>query len=84
MILKARLQNNVLKVYLPLREPKASASGKNLVIATTMGCARLGVEYQGQPVLLIANAIIRNSKHPVEKTQEQSKKKAGSMAAQPK
>ncbi len=82
--LKAKLTDNVLKTYLPLREPKPSASGKNLVIATTMGCARLEVEYQGQQVLLNANALIRNPEHPVEKTQEPSKKKVGSKAAQPK
>jgi hypothetical protein len=82
--LKAKLTDNVLKIYLPLREPKPSASGKNLVIATTMGCTRLEVEYQGQQVLLNANAMIRNSEHPVEKKQEPSKKTLGSRAAKPK
>jgi hypothetical protein len=74
MSIKAKLTDDVLKVYLPLCEPKVSKSGKSLVIASTMGPAGTGVEYQGQPVLLVANAIIRNPEYQPGKTQKPQKK----------
>jgi hypothetical protein len=80
MFIKARLEDDVLKVYLPLREPKVSKSGKTMVIATTMGPAGTSVEYKGQQVLLVANAIIRNSEHKDGKTQQARKKTSGSKA----
>jgi hypothetical protein len=68
------LRNNILKIYLPLQQPKISKSGKNLTIASSFGPAGTGVEYEGQPVLVVANAFVRNSEHPGGKTQEPSKK----------
>jgi hypothetical protein len=84
MVIRAKLTDDVLKFYLPLRKPKVSGSGKNLVIATTMGPASTGVEYEGQQVLVVANAFVRNSEHPAGKTQEPSKKTSGPKAAKPK
>ena len=61
MIKGARLKRNVLRVELVVRdEPKVSGSGKNIVIASTMGAKGTGIEYEGQEIYLIANAFIRN------------------------
>jgi hypothetical protein len=77
MFIKARLEDDVLKVYLPLREPKASVSGKNLVIATSRGPAGTDVEYKGQQVRVVANAYVRNSEYRVRKTKQARKKTSG-------
>jgi hypothetical protein len=79
MVVKTKLTDDVLKFYLPLRNPKVSGSGKNLVIATTMGPAGTGVEYEGQPVLVVANAFVRNPEH-----QEARMKRSEAKAAKPK
>jgi hypothetical protein len=80
MVVKARLKDEVLKIYLPLREPRISKSGKTMVIATTMGPAGTGIEYNGQQILVVANAIIRNSEQKGGKTQEPRKKTSGVKA----
>jgi excisionase family DNA binding protein len=84
MAVRAKLTDDVLKFYLPLRKPKVSGSGKNLVIATTMGPASTGVEYEGQPVLVVANAFVRNPEHQPGKTQEPRMKRSEAKAAKPK
>ena len=84
MFIKAKLTDDVLKFYLALRKPKVSGSGKNLVIATTMGPAGTGVEYEGQPVLVVANAFVRNPENQAGKTQRAEKKTSGSKVAKPK
>jgi hypothetical protein len=60
MFVKTRLKDDVLKIYLTIRKPKVSGSGKNLVIATTMGPAGTGSKYKGQDITVVANAYIRN------------------------
>jgi len=84
MVVRAKLTDDVLKFYLPLRTPKVSGSGKNLVIATTMGPAGTGVEYEGQPVLVVANAFVRNPEHQPGKAQEARKKRSQAKTAKPK
>ena len=74
MAIRAKLSDDVLKFYLRLREPKLSGSGKNLVIATTRGPAHTGIEYNGQEVLLVANAFIPNPKDNVVKMRRAQKK----------
>jgi hypothetical protein len=70
MVIKTKLTNDILKVYLPLRNPKVSASGKNIVIATTRGPAGTDVEYEGQEILVVANAFIKNSEHQARRTEK--------------
>ena len=84
MFIKAKLADNVMKFYLPLRKPKVSGSGKSLVIATTMGPAGTGVEYEGQQVLVVANAFVRNTERNPGKTQEPGKRKSEAKPAKPK
>lgn len=60
MTVQARISGNVLRIKIPLQEPKVSGSGKNKVIATTSGVKKTGIEYQGSEVYVIANAFIPN------------------------
>jgi len=62
MAIKARLKDNVLKIYLPIGEPKVSGSGKTLVIASTRGPAVTKIQHEGQNVIVNANAYIKNTK----------------------
>jgi hypothetical protein len=84
MVVRAKLTDDVLKFYLPLRKPKVSGSGKNLVIATTMGPAGTAIEFEGQPVLVVANAFVRNPEHQPGKAQEPRKNKSQAKASKPK
>jgi len=84
MVVKTKLSGNVLKVYMPLRKPKLSASGKNIVIATTRGPAGTSVEYEGHKVLVVANAFIKNSEQQPERTRDPREKNAAAKDAKPK
>lgn len=57
MAIKARFNddNSELTVTLPV-EPKESSTGKTLVIASTRGNIRTGLEYQDKEVHLGVNA----------------------------
>jgi hypothetical protein len=62
MSLKSKLKDNVLCFQLPLQEPKVSASGKTVVVATTRGQVNTGIDYKGSDIILIANAYVANNK----------------------
>jgi hypothetical protein len=47
-----------LNIVLPLQEPKESASGKTLVIASTHGNVKLAQNYKGKTVTVGVNAYI--------------------------
>lgn len=61
MRIRAKLKNDYLRLELPLQEPKVSGSKKNRVIATTKGRVNTGIEYEGQEIMVVANAFIENS-----------------------
>ena len=49
-----------LTLVLDLQEPKPSASGKTLVVATTHGNQPTDVTVNGKPVIVGVNAYIHN------------------------
>lgn len=59
MAIKATLNeaNDKLEISLPV-EPRKSASGKTLVLASTRGNIRTGIEYKGREVMLGVNAYV--------------------------
>jgi len=52
MISKAKLKNKVIIIELPLQEPKVSASGKGIVVATTKGPFNTGIDYEGKDLFI--------------------------------
>jgi hypothetical protein len=58
-MLKASIKNNLLLLEIPLQEPRPSASGKTLVVASTNGNTTTTVEVNGQPVIIGLNAYIK-------------------------
>ena len=63
MISKARLKDEVLIIELSLQEPKPSASGKGIVIATTRGPFNTGIDFKGSDIFVVANAYVKNPKY---------------------
>lgn len=57
--MKAEIKDGNLIITIPMQEPRASASGKTLVVATTSGNVKTGVEVNGQEVILGLNAYIK-------------------------
>ena len=57
--MKAEIKDGNLIVTIPLQEPKASTSGKTLVVASTHGNVDSGVQVQGHKVMLGLNAYIK-------------------------
>jgi hypothetical protein len=57
--MKAEIKDGNLVITIPLQEPTASASGKTLVVASTHGNVKAGVQVQGQDVMLGLNAYIK-------------------------
>lgn len=56
--MKAEIKGNTLIITLPLQEPKASSSGKTMIIAGTGGFAATDVQHKGKAVKISVNAII--------------------------
>lgn len=73
MAVKATLKNGILKCEFSIQKPKASASGKNLVLASTRGQFNTGLDYEGSEILLIANAYIENTED-IKPTKKKHKK----------
>ncbi len=63
MTVRARIDGDILRIKLPLQEPKISATGKSKVIATTRGAKNTGIEFGGSDVYIVANAFIANTKN---------------------
>ena len=55
--IKCTIADDVLTITLPV-EARKSASGKTLVIASTRGNIRTGLEYKGEQVFLGVNAYV--------------------------
>jgi len=55
----AEVKGNNLIVTIPLQEPKASASGKTLVVASTRGNQVTSAQVNGKPVVIGLNAYIK-------------------------
>lgn len=58
MSLRVRQKGNVLRIELPLEEPKPSKSGKTLWVASTYGVKATGIRYEGRRIVVVANAFI--------------------------
>jgi hypothetical protein len=69
MSIKVKSNGEVLKIYLPLEKPHASASGKSMGIASTYGPQTTTIKYEGRTILVVANAFVYvNRKLPAGKT----------------
>jgi hypothetical protein len=57
--MKVTIEKNELVIRLPLQEPTPSGSGKTLVIASTHGNQKTGVQFKGKEVTVGVNAYIK-------------------------
>jgi hypothetical protein len=57
--MKATIKNNTLIVEIPMNEPRPSASGKTMVVASSGGNVTTTAEVNGQPVVIGVNAYIK-------------------------
>ena len=55
----AEIKNGQLIVTIPLNDPRPSASGKTLVVASTGGNQATTATVQGKPVIIGLNAYIK-------------------------
>jgi len=58
MLESVKVVGTKLTIVMNLQEPAPSASGKTLVVASTKGNIRTGVEVNGKPLTLGVNAYI--------------------------
>jgi hypothetical protein len=56
--IKMDKQRKVILIELPLEKARPSASGKNILIATTHGLIAGTAKYRGRPITVIANAFV--------------------------
>jgi hypothetical protein len=63
MISRAKLKDKVLVIELPLQEPKISASGKGIVVASTRGPLDTGIDFKGSDIFVVANTYVKNPKY---------------------
>jgi hypothetical protein len=54
----AKIDKGNLVITIPLQEPKLSASGKTMVIASTHGTRRTAAQFDGKAVCVSANAFV--------------------------
>ena len=54
-----KIEENELVIRIPLEKPRASSSGKTLIVASTSGNVRTDVEVDGKPVYVGLNAYIK-------------------------
>ena len=59
MSITAEIKGNNLIVTIPMQEPRPSASGKTMVVASSGGNQATSATVQGQPVIVGINAYIR-------------------------
>jgi hypothetical protein len=57
--MKATIKNGTLIVEIPMNEPRPSASGKTMVVASSGGNVTTTAEVNGQPVVIGVNAYIK-------------------------
>lgn len=58
MSLRVKQKGNLLRIELPLEEPRPSKSGKTMVVASTYGVKATGVHYEGRRIVVVASAFI--------------------------
>lgn len=56
--MQTAIENGFLVVRIPLQTPTPSSSGKTLIIASTAGATKAGIQHNGQPVTVNVNAWI--------------------------
>jgi hypothetical protein len=57
--MKVTIENNELVIRIEMVEPRPSASGKTLVVATSSGNQTTTAMVQGKPVVIGLNAYIK-------------------------
>lgn len=57
--MKVTIENNELVIRVPMQEPRPSASGKTLVVATTSGNKTTEATINGKPITIGLNAYIQ-------------------------
>lgn len=57
--MKVAIENNELVIRMPMTEPRPSASGKTLVVATSSGNKTTEATVNGKPVIIGLNAYIQ-------------------------
>ena len=57
-------KKKTVTITMPLESPRRSASGKNMLIASTRGMKSGEVNFMRKPVSVIANAFFRNEESP--------------------
>lgn len=57
--MKTTIEGNELVIRIPMNEPRPSASGKTLVVATTSGNKTTEATVNGKPVIIGLNAYIQ-------------------------
>lgn len=57
--MKATIANGILTIEIPLQTPRASASGKTLVVASSGGNVTTTATVNGKPVTVGVNAYIK-------------------------
>jgi hypothetical protein len=64
-------------IELPLEEPRPSASGKSLLLATSHGCQSGDALYRGRSVVVAASAFIFPNRPPKVSKNKQKKRNSG-------
>jgi hypothetical protein len=67
--MKARIRKRKLIIALPLEDPKPSASGKSMVVASSHGVRRTRLKLNGKSICIVANAWVR-----IDEEQKQGRK----------
>jgi hypothetical protein len=57
--MEAKIEGKELVIRIPLQQPRPSASGKTLVVASTNGNVQTEAQVSDQPVIVGVNAYIR-------------------------
>ena len=57
--MEARIENGKLIIEIPIHEPRPSASGKTLVVASSNGNKPTGAMIKGKPIVVGLNAYIQ-------------------------
>lgn len=57
--MQVTIEGKDLVIRIPMQDPRPSASGKTLVVASTSGNKTTDVIIQGQPVIIGLNAYIK-------------------------
>jgi hypothetical protein len=57
MSIKAKLEDNLLKIEIPFKDEGFSKSGKTRIVATSHGLFTTEITYRGMPVILVLSAF---------------------------